>query len=133
MLTIWRVDAIHDLGGEVTHFYEDADEADGVVEQFRAWGWYADGYAESIEKAPPETLYQLCNRSHANAPTPTLLALCWLETLDDQDRVRLPDAAQRLEQLLSQMAEELGFEMFPAVDVEVPIEIEIPCESGGSS
>jgi len=117
MITLWRVDAIHDLGGEVTHFYEDCASAINCERQFRAWGWCADAYAESIERAPPAVLYQLCNQLHPCAPTDSLLALCWIDSREDGEMLFSGEtAALRLEELLDEMAEDLGFRMAPAAD-----------------
>lgn len=129
MITLWRVDAIHDLGGELTHFFEEPGPAEASAEQLRGWGWYADCYAESIERAPPATIHELTNRPHPTAPTPALVALAWLDTLEDTDPVSLPDqAAEQLEQLLNRMAAELGFEMIPCGFAEAEIAIEITCD-----
>lgn len=75
MITLWRVDAIHDLGGEMTHFYEHAEAAHAQAEQLRVWGWFADAYIESIDAPSPAALHELLNRPHPNAPPDTLLGI----------------------------------------------------------
>lgn len=89
MITLWRVDAIHELGGELTHFYEHAEAAEASAEQLRCWGWYADAYTIQIDPIPPAAFHELMTRPHPNADTPALLILAWLDTLDAEDPQRL--------------------------------------------
>lgn len=137
MITLWRVDAIHDLGGELTHLFEESAPAAASAEQLRRWGWWADAYPEPIERAPPATIHELTSRPHPIAPMPVLVARVWLDTLEDAEEVRQADqSAEQLERLLTRMRDELSYVVIrhlltseaPPGDVGAEASIQIMCD-----